>query len=202
MPHAVDDVLARLAAWRDRGAADVDPVQWCFIEALARRTATAQAPARTLLLARLEQLLAAHVQRLGATVPTAAPVPGPGPLAALLGHIAAHAEPGAAGALPELKSLRRFRRTWARLSAEQRLAQSHARLPDNAGPLHSQRLVHRALNAMRQLSPAYLEHFIAHVDALLWLDQVHGGDVWTKQDVLLAAGPPGDEAKRRRTRRR
>ncbi|MEK8031757.1 DUF2894 domain-containing protein [Ideonella sp. DXS29W] len=80
--------------------------------------------------------------------------------------------PLAASAPPELKALQYFRSTWSRLSTEQRLAQSAAKLPENAGPLNSQHLVHQSLVLMRELSPGYLERFIAHVDALLWLDQV------------------------------
>lgn len=64
-----------------------------------------------------------------------------------------------------------LRRTWARLSADQRLAQSLSSLPENAGPLHSHHLVHRSLTTLRELSPAYLERFVAYVDALLWLEQ-------------------------------
>lgn len=80
--------------------------------------------------------------------------------------------PLAASAPPELKALQYFRSTWSRLSTEQRLAQSAAKLPENAGPLNSQHLVHQSLVLMRELSPGYLERFIAHVDTLLWLDQV------------------------------
>ena len=53
----------------------------------------------------------------------------------------------------ELKSVRHFRQAWKRLNAEQRLAQSRAALPQNAGPLNSQHLLHKALQQMRQLSP-------------------------------------------------
>jgi restriction endonuclease Mrr len=57
--------------------------------------------------------------------------------------------------------VRHFRQAWKRLNAEQRLAQSRAALPQNAGPLNSQHLVHKALQQMRQLSPAYFERFVA-----------------------------------------
>lgn len=83
------------------------------------------------------------------------------------------ASPIAASAPPELKALSYFRSTWSRLSTEQRLAQSAAKLPENAGPLNSQHLVHQSLVLMRDLSPGYLERFIAHVDALMWLDQIN-----------------------------
>ncbi len=103
-----------------------------------------------------------------------------GPLGQLVDYIAEHkpalAQPpvgtqAAAPALGDPRMLQFFRRTWSRLSAEQRLAQSQSTLPENAGPLHSHQLVHRSLTLMRDLSPAYFDHFIAHVDALLWLEQ-------------------------------
>lgn len=78
---------------------------------------------------------------------------------------------GTADMPPQADALQFFRRTWSRLSAEQRLAQSQSALPSNAGPLNSQHLVHRALTVMRDLSPAYFEHFMAHVDALLWVER-------------------------------
>lgn len=133
------------------------------------------------------------------TAPLAAtpPRPAAGPLAALVHQLAErsappahprppHGEPAASprpstapatalSAQPELKALSYFRSTWSRLSTEQRLAQSAAKLPENAGPLNSQHLVHQSLVLMRELSPGYLERFIAHVDALLWLDQLHSG---------------------------
>jgi len=109
----------------------------------------------------------------------------PGPLAALVAYIAQE-KPEAArmlsmpepGAMPgrdvqadDPTMLQYFRRTWTRLSADQRLAQSQSSLPENAGPLNSQHLVHRSLAQMRELSPAYFDRFIAHVDALLWMER-------------------------------
>lgn len=81
--------------------------------------------------------------------------------------------PGAARA-PDLRSLGYFRDTWSRLSAERRVAQSLADVPENAGPLNSRRLVHRALASMQALSPDYLHRFVDYVDALLWLEGVQG----------------------------
>jgi hypothetical protein len=46
-----------------------------------------------------------------------------------------------------------------------------ASLPENAGPLNSQHLVHRSLLLMRELSPEYLERFVGYIDALQWLEQ-------------------------------
>jgi hypothetical protein len=72
---------------------------------------------------------------------------------------------------PAAASLPYFRRTWSKLNADQRLAQSRSSLPQNAGPLNSQHVVHRSLALMRELSPAYFERFIAYADALLWIEQ-------------------------------
>lgn len=71
----------------------------------------------------------------------------------------------------ELKTLRDFRSTWSKLSADQRLTQSLAKVPGNAGPLNSHQLVHRSLTLMRDLSPEYLHRFMSYVDALSWVDQ-------------------------------
>ena len=35
-------------------------------------------------------------------------------------------------------------------------------------------LLHKALQQMRQLSPAYFERFVAQVDGLMWLEQALG----------------------------
>ena len=73
-----------------------------------------------------------------------------------------------------LKSVTAFKATWARLRTEQRLRQALNQVPAQAGPLNSSQLVHRALHTLQALSPAYLTAFMAHVDALLWLDQASG----------------------------
>ena len=83
------------------------------------------------------------------------------------------ADKPAASASPEARTLQFFKRTWSRLSADQRLAQSRATLPDNAGPLNSQHLVHRSLTLMRDLSPEYLQHFVGYIDALQWVEQAN-----------------------------
>jgi len=78
-----------------------------------------------------------------------------------------------AGTAADPTTVQFFKRTWSRLSADQRLAQSRASLPDNAGPLNSHHLVHRSLTLMRELSPEYLERFVGYVDALQWLEQAN-----------------------------
>jgi hypothetical protein len=181
------DAAATLAAWRERGAHRRDPVRFRLIEAMARRTAGHRGEARRLLDARLAVLIDAYGRVLDeapAPAVDAAPSARSG-LAELLDHIARHApapEVAAPGAIPlsasasgpELKGVRFFNRTWTRLRAERRITQSLARVPENAGPLNSHQLVHRALVLMHELSPDYLNRFMAHVDGLLWLEQLQG----------------------------
>ncbi len=200
-----NDALAAVAGWRARGAERFDPVRLHFIETLARRSAAQRGEVRRLLDARLRQLLSRYGEDFEKAVPApeaAAPeqrLP-PSALAELVDHIArqsplpdeapaprdaaperAGAASPAAGAAPaELRTMRYFRGTWSRLSAERRLTQSLAKLPENAGPLHSHHLVHRALILMRDLSPEYLNRFMGHVDGLLWVEQWQAGQ---------AAGP-------------
>jgi hypothetical protein len=186
----------RLDDLRARGAGAADPVRLRFIEAMARRAEGFDGAARQVLDTRLAQLIETFQQALATapapategTPPAAArtaAAPTPSPLSELLGrlghagaaaqHAAAHSLPGTPrptlAAPPELKALRAFRGTWQRLAADQRLTQALAKVPDNAGPLHSHHLVHRALTLMRDTSPEYLQHFMAQVDALMWLEQ-------------------------------
>ena len=145
--------------------------------ALAHATATAPGPAPA---------------RAPTRVPVCAPARDPGALAALVDHAArqkagastpatapravaapsgATAADAPAGAAADAGTVHFFKRTWSRLSADQRLAQSRASLPENAGPLNSQHLVHRSLVLMRELSPEYLERFVGYIDALQWVEQ-------------------------------
>jgi hypothetical protein len=75
----------------------------------------------------------------------------------------------------ELKSLQAFRDTWARVQADRQIELSLAREPGQAGPLNSLHLVHRSLKLMREVSPDYLRRFMAHVEALMWLEQLDAG---------------------------
>lgn len=156
------------------------------ITALARRAALQQGAVRQLLETRLLALQAAldAVPEPGATACRGMPAAGPrsSPLAELLARLA---QPGGAGTPPghalqtqpprELKALRDYRSTWSQLAVEQRVHQALARVPANAGPLNTQRLVHQALTALRDASPAYLHRLVAQVEALLWLEQLGQG---------------------------
>lgn len=207
------DAGATIDAWRARGDHRFDPVRFRFIEALATRAAAHGGDARRILDDKVAKLLAAYgedLERAGrAHGDTADPSARQeiqshrGALAELVDHIARQGLPDgdspapddAAPGLPasaELKTLRYFRSTWSRLSADRRLAQSLANVPGNAGPLNSQQLVHRSLTLMRELSPAYLEHFVSYVDALLWLDHRRNGG-----GALSGADAPRPESHRK-----
>jgi Protein of unknown function (DUF2894) len=178
-----DDAIAAL---RQRGAAQRDSLRFHQIEAMSRRAQRHAGAARALIDERLAELVAAcgaAVDAAAATQPERADVAsGLGPLGTLLAQTgrpgsvpgvarsAGLAAPPTASGGPELKALRQFRGTWSRLSVERRLTQSLAAVPGNAGPLNTQRLLHQALAAMHDASPAYLHAFIGHADALLRLE--------------------------------
>jgi hypothetical protein len=71
----------------------------------------------------------------------------------------------------ELRSLRHFRNTWAKRSADRQVSQAIERAPENAGPLNSHMLLLRTLASIRDISPDYLNRFVSHVDTLLRLEQ-------------------------------
>ncbi|MED5619119.1 DUF2894 domain-containing protein [Ideonella sp. BN130291] len=165
---------ASLAQARERGDHTFDPVRFRVIEAMARRAAGRDGAARRIVHRKAMQLLAAYVQDLCQANVAADQAPGPAPggdRSALRQLVDRLARPAPAGAAPELQAMKQFRGTWARLKAEQRLTQSLAKVPANAGPLNSHHLVHRSLTLMKALSPEYLHVFMAHADALLWLEQ-------------------------------
>jgi len=156
----------------------LDPVGMAVIEALARRAAAQQGAVQQLLLLRIEQLRAEHgAARPCATLPEMPEMPemphaGLAALSQLVDQL------GRARALTgtpaPLKAVAAFKPTWSRLRAEQRLRQALAEVPAQAGPLNSSHVVHLALQAMHELSPEYLDAFMSHVEALLWLEQAAG----------------------------
>lgn len=153
-------------------------VRDAFIAALTRRAARHQGAARDVLDARLAAL-AKQVGTPAVAHDAATPLAPRGPLGLLadglaVGHTPTEplaSEPASPGSQRELATLRHFRGTWSRLFAEQRLRQTLAQVPPQAGPLNSNHLVHRALATMQEVSPAYLQRFVAHVEALLWMER-------------------------------
>ena len=157
-----------------------------FAQALARRADAHAGAARRVLDDRLAALMATPAaSRDEPSQADIAPSPR-GALAELVAHaarektspvLASASKPREAApdkaVASDQRTVQFFKRTWSRLSADQRLAQARATLPDNAGPLNSHHLVHRSLTLMRELSPEYLERFVGYIDALQWLEQAN-----------------------------
>nr|WP_255650729.1 DUF2894 domain-containing protein [Cupriavidus sp. DB3] len=197
-------MLARIDAWRDSGADRVDPVRFRLLEALARRMSAHRGEARRRLEERLAGLVQAYEDGLGRAAATATqPEQGPaqrrrmtGPLAALVRQLRGDiegqgADPAAISTVtatattataiaprhppqPDPALVEYVRQTWTRLSAERAWRQSLERVPENAGPLNSNHLIHRALSAMRELSPGYLQQLLSYVDTLSRLERMNG----------------------------
>ena len=72
----------------------------------------------------------------------------------------------------ELKSTRSFRKSREKHGADKLVTQAIEEAPENSGPLNPQRLTIRSLSLMRELSPQYLNRFVAYIDTLLWLEQI------------------------------
>lgn len=75
------------------------------------------------------------------------------------------------GAGQELKSVRQFRDTMAKLNAEKLVKQAVGEAPPDCGPLNPQMLAIRSLTAMSDLSPHYLSRFVSYIDTLFWLER-------------------------------
>lgn len=181
MTESTQDIGAQLADLRLAGAADFDPVTFHYLQVLSERVTRQQGEVRHL----LEVRLAGALQRFQGRFEQAQQVPlqpdavPRAPLRELLRYVA-HQAPQPVGAdawcradsaRPELKSVQHFRTTWSRLSVDKQVAQALGQAPRNAGPINSHMLVLRSLALMRELSPAYLNRFMAGVDALLCLDE-------------------------------
>jgi hypothetical protein len=193
-------VEAQLEAWRERGADRLDPLRFRLIEALAQRAASHGGEARRLLDTRLSELMSAyaaldgHEAHDGQQVPTARKRT-PGALGQLVDQLgtqtcSASGQPVRGGkplnVSPELIDY--FRATWARVRAGQQLREAQVQVPQNAGPLNSNSLVHRSLSLMRELSPGYLQQFLAYADALSWLEQLSPADTAASKETPRATG--------------
>lgn len=189
-----DAALADLLdALRQQGAAGFDPVSFAYLEALVKRLPPQSGALRERLENRLHEALAAFRERFAQADEAArrrADRPNqaqPSPLAELVARLAAQtsadASPAAGGTYAELKAVTYFRETWSTLSVDRQLTQALEQGPENAGPLNSHQLVLRALQRMREVSPAYLKRFMSYADALLWLDQANGGNLPQKRQA-------------------
>lgn len=211
------DAQARLEAWRTQGADRVDPLRFARIDALARRASTQQGAIRSLLEARLAELVGAYADDLASrAAPESRCESTPGPavqpdsaMTALLEHLARAAAlrtesvGDAHGASAEaLANLDDVRRISTHVRAESQLRQALEQAPENAGPLNSASLVHRALMLMRDVSPGYLQTLMGYVDALAWIEGMGIHDAYAAKAAASSAGGskrPRAKARSRRT---
>ncbi|MCC8485360.1 DUF2894 domain-containing protein [Xanthomonas campestris pv. raphani] len=130
--------------------------------------------------------------------PAPAPVSARQALSALLTQMAGHTallsdsstgNAAHAPQFPELPALDDFRRTWATVRTASQVRQSLQDAPADAGPLNSSVLVHRCISLMRAQAPGYLQHFLAYIDALSWMEQLqHGGALATEAPAPALPG--------------
>lgn len=201
-PQALPETGA-LETLRSQGLDRYAPVRFRYLQALEARMDGQPDSVRKLLAQRLDAALAAYVAQVRAAPGVGAsgvPLPamvsgGPPDSAASTRAVAALAQlnrdlgsprPVTGNALGsdghavadasaprELRSVRQFSTTLARISAEQKVAKALARGPQNAGPLNAHRLVVQALAAMQAISPDYLQRFLVHAETLVWMEQAH-----------------------------
>ncbi len=122
----------------------------------------------------------------------------PSPLRELLAHIeaakqASGSADGSNAPFPQASPsavLEEFQQLWGIIRTDTQLRQSLAAVPEDAGPLHSSALLHRAMTLMQNVAPGYLQHFIAYVDTLSWMEQLRA------VGTLDAAADAGDSARK------
>jgi len=217
MPAEAAGIHARLEAWRRHGADRADPPRFALMAALAQRATRFDGTVRQQLETRLQQLADAYAGVL-AQPAGRKPQPGAGgsPLRELLQQFdsaprvearspapamapvrAAGAAMRAAGIAP-LPVLDEFQQLWSRIRIDSLLRQCLDGLPEDAGPLHSSVLTYRAMDLMREVSPGYLQHFVAYTDALSWLEQLGGN----ADNAAEGASSPRKPARAGSTRRK
>ena len=215
------DCARQITAWRESGACLLDPVRFHYLEVLGARAEAQQGRVKCILENKLALVVADFSlrlvqeqvivqQQIQSTVEDhVALQDNPSPRGESLGELVlsmAQAEPekGSMGlhptvaAGPELKSLRLFRSTWSKLSADKQLNAALDQAPKNAGPINSHMLVLRSLALMRDISPDYLNRFISYADTLVHLEQ--GEKPKTALPKTVADGAVGKKAKVRRPR--
>ena len=98
------------------------------------------------------------------------------------GELLSTEEPSLSQAAPrELRALTPLRESWAKLNAEKLVMRSINEGPENAGPLNPHYLAIRSLSNMRDLSPHYLNRFVAYMETLLWLEKAAAKKPKTKR---------------------
>jgi hypothetical protein len=179
------NALAAVDALRAAGISGRNPVRFRYLETLAQRLPAQAEDVQTLLVTTLLTAVAdyerCHAHPVPATVhsrPPTLPRSGLDALKTLnrqaLGatHEGASSSGHAAPPAAELKSVQQFMQAWGRMKVQDQVQQALKQGPANAGPLNSHRLVVRTLDLMQGLSPAYLHHFMGHLETLLQLESL------------------------------
>lgn len=186
---SLEQTLNKIA---EQGADRLDPLRFCYLQAMIRRAKTQRHAVRIKLTKKIAVDLQQYQSDCQLDPHVNKPLSKPKtPSCSLFDHpkktvvqqlaeltqtlnqdqqaLAATSKLG--GEPPELKSLRLFRASWATHKANKLVAQAITKSPKNPGPLNSHALAVKSLTKMRELSPEYLQHFITYADTLLWLDE-------------------------------
>lgn len=176
----MSELQRQLAELREEQAHSLDPVQFGFIEAMARRAQASEGLAARVIEEKTWAALDNYLGKLEAAAdaaPKAAPTAhATSALSDLLASLGTASAPDQLEfdleipARTELKSTRLLRSSISKLSADRRVKEALADAPPESGPLNPQMLAVRSLHTMRQISPGYVNRFITYVDTLFWLD--------------------------------
>lgn len=163
----MSEVLAQLRTLRQEGAHHRDPVRFAYLESFATRLAESRRAPSQKHQKKLEQALADYQARSSDNQD--APIAGPyrSPLAVLL-----HTLRGDDDAPRDLKALAPIREAQARQQMAARIQHAISHTPGDAGPLNAHRQVARALAALQDISPEYLEHLVTYLDDLMVLEKI------------------------------
>ena len=214
MPSKPAPDFAILDAWREQGADRLNPLAFHYLTALQKRIATQQGDARRLLGEKLSAHIESYTKNLERdarrTVADDQAKPGTA-LAELTRELDSRATARNSGTassdetphskLPEIGVLDDARKLWSSVHTRSQVRRSLENSPENAGPLNSSSLVHRALTLMGEVSPGYLQHFMSYVDALSWLQHLSDhGVLAAKATTSPASGKPRAPRKPRKRR--
>jgi hypothetical protein len=167
----MSEVLTQLAALRQAGAHHRDPVRFAYLESFATRLAESHRAPSQKHQKKLEKALADYQSRADADDNESQGDPATprfaSPLATLLTRLRGDGE-----APMELKALAPIRDAQAKQQLAARIQHAITHTPGDAGPLNAHRQVARALAALQDISPQYLEHLVTYLDDLMVLEKI------------------------------
>jgi len=167
----MSDVLTQLAALRQAGAHHRDPVRFAYMESFATRLADSRRTPSRKHQEKLEQALADYRAHTAADNDESqgdhATAPYTSPLATLLTRLRGDGE-----APRDLKALAPIREAQAKQQLAARIQHAITHTPGDAGPLNAHRQVARALAALQEVSPEYVEHLVTYLDDLMVLEKI------------------------------